>query len=832
MQRMIGCAKAMAVALCCAGLLGCPSGGGGGTLPNLVVTPVALNFGSNGTQETLSIFNNGAGAVAWTLTENIAWLSANTTSGTVTSEIDHAKLTVDRDGLAPGTYNGLVVVSSASGTRNVNVAMTVAGDPGLEVDPGTINFLNNQETAQFTITNNGEGPLTWNISLQDSDDPSDTIPFPAYLTIDPDGGTTAVGDSTVVTVEIDRELLDEGVFGFVLLIESNGGDAQVAVNITQGLSAEISAEPTVLDFGMTENTLSFDVFNSGEPGSVLDFTLSTDRPDLIFFDPAEGTSVGTNNPLNYDRVPISVTIDRNALTGSVDGGTITIAGLGVDSVDVVINIEAAPLGFEGAQNRSRPPFILRFVFLMRDALGNAIDTTDADVFDELSAGFTIEEDGIPLDTDETSLFVTNAEGLRYNLALMLDYTGSMYSAGAGNGSVIEQMVNASADFIDDVPASYRLALMEYHDRQQANRLVHNFSTSKDSLKDALQAFSVPFGDNGASEVYDAVMDGVARIANEDIGALPFDDADVRALIFVSDGRDTSSIASLDETITHAVNNRVRLYPIGFGQNVNAAPLIQLATETGGHYYAAPTAAELVNLLQSEAGAPGNAPGLIITELQRQLVLTYVSLFQEGSHNYLVSAEYDGISGSFQRDAVFATGGDVRAGQLSLRTAGIQPDGTAELFVRSEYVPRNVSQIKVKFISGVPITVELDPNGLISDWFLVDNGGGVFTALTSETTPLTYGSFGNLFRVRYTGLNTTDVLPLAFRVDNQVYVNPPFTKFFQYPEGIVVQEGSAQESEVPIQIADGFDPDALDAWDRDVDSVPDFDDLFPDDPNQS
>ncbi len=205
------------------------------------------------------------------------------------------------------------------------------------------------------------------------------------------------------------------------------------------------------------------------------------------------------------------------------------------------------------------------------------------------------------------------------------------------------MVTATLDFIDDTPDSWRLALMEYHDRQQTDRLIHNFSTSKDSLKEGLQAFQVPIGDNGASEVYDAVIDGCKRIENEDAGTLSFDDADVRALIFISDGRDTSSIASLEECITAATDRRVRLYPIGFGQTVNAAPLIQMATTTGGHYYAAPTAADLVSLLQNEEGQPSNAPGRIVTELKRQIVLTYISLFQEGSHNYLISAEYQGIT---------------------------------------------------------------------------------------------------------------------------------------------------------------------------------------------
>lgn len=829
MRRLISCAKAALVLLGCATLSSCPTPSG---ISGLSVNPAALNFGSSGAQLTISILNTGPGVIAWTLTENIAWLSANTTSGTVATEIDHVKLSVDRTGLAPGTYTGKIVVSSATATKQINVAMTVAGAPGLEVDPPTINFLNNQETASFTITNTGLGPLTWTVKLQDPNNSGSTIPFPNYLSVNPAAGLTQVGDSTEVTVEIDRDLLSAGVFGLILLVESNAGNTQIAVNITQGLSAAIGVEPAVLDFGTTENTLSFDVFNTGQPGSVLNFTLSTDRPELIFFNPALGTSIGTNNPLNYDRVPIAVTIDRNKLKGSVDGGKITVSGIGIDPVDVVVNIEAAPLGFEGAENRSRPPFIMRFVFLMRDALGNAIDTTDPSIFSQLETAFTIKEDNVPLDTDETNLFVTPADNLRYNVVLMLDYTGSMYNAGAGNGAVINQMVTASLDFIDDLPASWRLALMEYHDRQQTQRLIHNFSTSKGSLKAGLQAFQVPVGDNGASEVYDAVIDGCQRIENEDVGNLPFDDADVRALIFISDGRDTSSIASLQECIDAATDRRVRLYPVGFGKNVNAAPLIQMATQTGGHYYAAPNVAALVNLLQSEGGLPGNPPGKIITELKRQLVLTYISLFQEGSHNYLITAQYQGITGSFQRDAVLALGGDVRAGQMSLRTAGIQPNGNADVYVYSEYVPRNISQIRIRIISATPYTLTLDPSGLLKDWFLVNNGGGVYTALTSETTPLKYGAFGNLFRIRYTGLAQNAVVPLGFRVDNQIYVNPPFTKFFQYPDGIVVQLGSDQASVVPIALSDGFDPDAVGAWDRDQDGTPDFDDMFPDNPNLS
>jgi hypothetical protein len=64
------------------------------------------------------------------------------------------------------------------------------------------------------------------------------------------------------------------------------------------------------------------------------------------------------------------------------------------------------------------------------------------------------------------------------------------------------------------------------------------------------------------------------------------------------------------------------------------------------------------------------------------------------------------------------------------------------------------------------------------------------------------------------------------VDNRIYVNPPFTKFFQYPDELVFTEGSASEDITPLLLSDGFDPNAPGAFDRDGDTIPDFDDLTP------
>ena len=805
-------------------LAGCPAATG----PKLAINPAALNFGANGVDESFTIGNDGTGALNWTLSHSVPWItSVDVTSGTVTNKLQRVHLTVDRTGLAPGAdYSGVITIDSNGGTKTVRVALSVPGTPGLDVSPKTVSLLGTTTTGTFTVTNTGNGPLNWSLKLQDPSDSTATIALPSYMTISPLGGVTAPGASTTVTITIDRTNLTAGITSFTLQLLSNAGDTTVGINIGVGTSPVIGVDPNVLEFGEDLNELTFNVFNNGPSGTVLNFTLTTDRPDLIFLAPTTGQSVGTATT-DKNGVPISVTIDRNALKGSEDGGTITVSADGIDSVSVAVTAKSAPLRFEGAINRSRPPFIQRFVFLMRDGTGKSIDSTNPAIFQQLQTAFKVSEDGVVLDPAESNTFVTGPQNLKYNIILLLDFTGSMYNAETGSGVAIDQMVAGAKSFISDLPGSYRIAVMEYHERQQTNRLIHGFSTAKQPLLDALDAFSLPVGDHGASEVLDAVTDACTRLVNEDAGALPFDDADVRAVVFVTDGRDTSSIKTAEELSTLAKDSRVRLYPIGFGDNVNSAPLVKLAADSGGHYYVAATSAALTSLLDNADVSTPAAPGLVTSDLERQVVLTYITLFQEGSHNYLIEATYQGLQGSFKRDSVFAIGGDVRAGQIALRTAGIQGDNTAEVYVRAEYVPRNVTQFKFRFITPNAYTVELLPEGLLAGWTLVPGAGGVYTMLTTDANYLPYGSFGDLLKVTFTGLG--GAFDLGFRVDNQIYINPPTTKFFQYPDSLSVGTGSSAATVAPLLLSSGFDPDALDAFDRDGDGVTDFNDAAPTNP---
>lgn len=826
--------------------------------PVLQVFPRALGFGDLGTVETFNIFNEGGGTLSYTVTTNAPWLRIDTPTGTVTTETDRIRITALRDSLSPGDFTGTITITTNGGTETIPVTIGVGGTPLLQTSPSQLNLFGTVVSGLFSITNAGDDDLPWTIQAIDLVT-AELGPLPDFLSATALDGVAVAGGSSQVTITVDPNLLPAGAVSVTLIVTTSAGTAQVVVNTGDSNEpGEISVDPAALDFGETTNTDTFEVFNSGPEGSVLNFQVTSDNPAIVsLIDPAVGTSIGSATESSVDRRTVSVTIDRSQLTADGVVANLTVSAEGVDeTVSIPISATRAPLTLEGASNRSRPPFILRFVFLIRDALGMPVDPSDPATLEAIRDGLTIEEDNELLDLDETNFFLQaagaagGAGALRTNMAIVLDYSGSMFNAPPGNGALINQMVDSTVEFVQDLPSSYRIALYEHHSRNQPTFLLANFTTNVDpnvtdnipaTLVQALTSFSVPVGLNGGSQLYDATIQACEDLAQEDIGVAPLDDADHRVVVVISDGRDTSSVASLSEVISAAQDNQCRIVTIGFGQNVATDNLKQIAEDTGGHYYAAPTTADLVNILEDDTAKGAAAVGQLVKDLANQLVLTYISLAQ-GEGTYLISLELDGNSGSFQRNATVFPG-DTRAGQISIASDAIS-GGSTELTIRTEYTPRAISQMRFRFFlpAGVAISsIDFAPDGIISspDWVIIPEAGGdTFTAITNGVNAIPFASFGELFRVRLTGVLPDD--EIGFRMDNRIYVDPPFTVYYAYPDAITLGNntnfvgpirlgtGGTFDIEDPFGLGAGFNPDQPLAFDRDEDLTADFEDPAPED----
>jgi len=1013
----------------------------------LQVSPSAVSLPPDATSAEFSIVNTGQENVDWEIF-SIPTPGATDNPGPVPSDI---QLSQNPGSTAAGTTTRVTLsfpadrgdfhlfVRSDSGSGVVSFLFGAALQD-LEVSPRPLTlFISDPEAAQqppslLRIRNVGNVTRNWTVEVASLRNPEESV----GISLNPAAGNTAPGATSEVAVRVtNTQTVIEGAGNYEVIVRS--GNAFLAVPVVVefmslpeiGLSSpvrDIAGRPEIslintLDFGREQVQMQFYVANLGPRDSRLQFRIryeGQEEPNSLIASvtPLQGNTngpgeefiwpPGSNELINAQA--ITVVVDRGQLRETVEERQITVEAYDADlqnrleiveSATLRVRVERPPLKVEGALNRSRPPFVSRFVFLLRDDLGRAVPTQTAQDRDRIR--FHIFESGMPLDLNETNRFIGGPEDLKVNLVLMLDFTGSMLHAGTASGDTplapgeaLQQVREATEHFLDDLPPGYQVALMYYHDRQQHDYLIAPFSTDREALKTALRQFHLPPAHHGVSAIFDALVEGIEYMASEDPEeTLPFDDADIRALIFISDGQDNASEADLGEVTDLARDNRVQLYPLGYspGVHANTGDMVLLAEESNGHFYGAGDVRNLQNLLASERplvlesasetaanavhfrignlgqasvawstqiepganwissvspgsgstapggstlvrvnlnpqlapanrtvegnvyvqSAGGNAevtirmtvdaantitdlevglrdePGAIWKDLRNQIVLSYVVPAQSET-NYAIDVDYtkpDGqvLRGHFEEDGIFYPG-NIRAGQLSMRTSGIaaNPRAAADeevlqarVFVRAEYVPRGVNRFRLRFfpllapdapagaataLANVQMNVTLARDGLLlpedaftPTWRLVPEGDGIYTMLTDEANPLPYGAFGNLLEITFTGLDEFGAVfaaagrapefLLAMRADNAVYYapatpgTPSLTNFFLYPGGFtypdrVLLVGPESDLAPPARtIADlqdpGIDPEAPGAWDRDGDGVPDFQDPAPDMP---
>ena len=453
------------------------------------------------------------------------------------------------------------------------------------------------------------------------------------------------GQSVTIEVSVsDAEEIQSGEGNYRLIVQSGARFMHVPIVVEVIALPEISlSEPPdslssrpeivpidTLDFGRTEFRKEFWIANTGPRSSNLYFRVThddegVDDPVIISVAPKWGDTNQNDGDFFYpstentliDGTAVVVTVSRDNMEEEVELRTITIEAMdqdysevlsAVDAQTITVRVERPPLTVEGAMNRARPPYMKRLVFTLRDSFGSVIPTATAEQQARIS--FQVEEEGVALDLDETSMSVTYPE-IRGNVVLMLDFTGSMLNLGVDDavnpldvGEALENMRSAAKSFIDDLPPNYRLALMYHHDRQQTDYVIHPFSDDKAALKEALDAFTMPALLHAVSNIRDAVGVGISLLASEDAGeTLPFDDADFRGLVFITDGQDNASVLAESDVSGLAVDYGVRLFPVVYSTEADTdlSEMVAFAEESGGHFYAAASSDDLGQLFENDKG---------------------------------------------------------------------------------------------------------------------------------------------------------------------------------------------------------------------------------------
>ena len=498
----------------------------------------------------------------------------------------------------------------------------------------------------------------------------------------------------------------------------------------------------------TEPSVTFTVHDDMDIVAVfgLPLTVSVTPDDAgeVELNPPGGV-YGAGTSVTLTALP-SLGYEFTAWSGDLEATTETVTV----TVDAPMTIEAefgdSPPSISLLALRTRVPWVVQFDMRIRDAAGRAVvDGVSAD-------DFLVYEDGELLDYSETNQFITPGPALPLKVMLVLDYTNSMKQA-----SALDDMIRAAEDFVEAetdtgesiFTATHWMGVVEFHDRtnqgagyDEVIALTRMDNTGKGRVIDAIPCEDCR--EHGLTRVWDAVDLAIDKIALSDSQS-----GEARAVVFLTDGEDTTSLISPANLLAKAQQHDVMLYPIGFGNVAeNEETLETLATETGGFYSPAQSAASLRSIFAQ-----------IARDLNGQWNLTYITQRNEGTVYVDVVFERDGqTSFVFGFDAGLVAG-DVHTGYVEVleRSYDIDSD-TTNFLLKAEYMPRNIGYFRFLFDhAGATFTLQ-NEGGLASGWAATRLGDGDYEL---QGPDLQYGAFGNIGIVTVPG----NVAKLRIRHDN-------------------------------------------------------------------
>ena len=288
-----------------------------------------------------------------------------------------------------------------------------------------------------------------------------------------------------------------------------------------------------------------------------------------------------------------------------------------------------------------------------------------------------------IDYTETSFFVHTAESLEQEIVFVLDFTNSMVQAKLPDGrNGIQIMLDTFFSALSDLPKAHRIGVVEFHDRNSAPGVISEPTTDRDAIRRAVSAFITSPFDPGSSRLWDSMATANALFTSAE------DNPNVvKAIIFFSDGRDTSSSLRRDDILDIASGEGIQLYGVGIGNVFEEPELAELVVSSGGAYFAATDLETVQSQLQ-----------LLTNDLLGQYKVSYITLRREGFYKVQVQIDFADVTGIFETLAldVGTFFGLDRRGFIGFDPPSVDTErGQAQVFVRALHVPRNIDHFRFK-----------------------------------------------------------------------------------------------------------------------------------------
>jgi hypothetical protein len=437
---------------------------------------------------------------------------------------------------------------------------------------------------------------------------------------------------------------------------------------------------------------------------------------------------------------ITLNVSRYGLAAGVHSGYILISADGINPrrVDITLTSDgseatAGALRVEDVSYSCTSPYLMDFTFVIQDRNRGPV------VVDPAGIGVTCSEDNVPTSALESPPYLARAGAKQGAIYLVLDYTASMAATPGAVPAMEEAVIDVLLPALD---ADTLVGVYEFHLGNEDPAKVCGFSTDKDFIREQIDQIWETVGPYaGATRCWDAVYAALGEFE-------PTDGKDeTRNLVFISDGNDTSSIRTPDDVRDRATARGVRIYCVGFGDEVNMAALQGVTSGVPGRLYVALEPADIGAGFQH-----------VVDNLAAQYTLRWATL-KRANVQFTPSFKLE-ISGSTAtyiaptRFNVPNYAGDELQGIL--RVVPSTSDGRTTYFVRAAYVPRYIWELWIYARSDSEFTVqkvaELD-NGLCGDWQMTTEGtpqDGMWIKLANPGgivwgEDLPFASFGSIVR---------------------------------------------------------------------------------------
>ncbi len=565
----------------------------------------------------------------------------------------------------------------------------------------------------------------------------------------------------------------------------------------------------------------------------------------------------TESPTTFggQNVPLGLTVDpvtgllsgRSVYAGEFDAIITASNEWGTGSTNLHLsftNGTVSGLAIADVTYDYSSPYLLDFEFSLR----NTDDPAEGRAVVVPPSWLTVVcmEDEQSISPTETAIILQRADAKLLKAFLVLDFTDSMASLTNGDSNddgisdAVDGMVRGAKDFVNQQSAEAQIGVYEFHREDVDPQLVAGLTTDKLLLNESIDRIWEDYvqGFPAGSRCWDTLMAAVTGL-----GASNRDEQ--HYVIFVSDGRDESSVSSAQDVIDAALANGVKIYCVGFGAELDPTSLLDITTQTMGRYYTATNAADLAAEF-AQIGKDVNGQYLLRWATLKRSDTPFMPSFQISYQGYDAYSPTNPVyldpDNPFEVDdttdppttnynyitnIIIATYvptdhvGDVTRGALRLvPEAQIQPTAVN---LRAAYMPRHIRQIRLHYRANYPCTPTLmstAPGELLDGWTLTetdDGEGGKWLEISSPfpsslTNSLPFATLGNLIQFTFRDLTNAAIAFSLLEVDNDIYATTGGQSFFieNTAEFTSVYPALPYGTPVPWLTANGFTNDFVNA----------------------